>query len=183
MRQPVPLELLIQIRMRIKMKNRQLPIPPRKRFHNRIGNRMIPAQTDRTLTLPNQPAHPGLNRRKRVLLRECQIPRVLVSPSPSQIDAQLGPRIRRVAAQRLANRCRSLPRSSQIRRLSIKRNAQKSWKICSRHRFDRSAGVPPSVASASSRSHPPVRLSITRFYSKPRAKFAMLEGRNVSKSH
>ena len=85
MRQPVPLELVIQIRMRIKMKYRQLRIPPRHRLHDWIGNRMIPAQRHRPLPRIDQRAHSCLNRRECILLRKRQIPRIRVDSGHTQV--------------------------------------------------------------------------------------------------
>ena len=103
MRPPVPLKLVIQIRMRIKMKNRQLGILLRHRFDDRKRNRMISAQRHRPLSLPDQPTRSRLNRRERIFFLECQIPCIPIHSRGVEVDAQLCPRVRSIATERLAN--------------------------------------------------------------------------------
>src|SRR5580704_17464868 len=132
MRYPAPLELVIQIRMSVKMNDRQLWIAPRKCLQDWISNRMIPAQRYRILPSLQQLAHRALNLCKIFAgllprIAQPQIPRICKRVSRVQIHSQFRPLIGSIAPHSFSDLRRRASRSAQKRRVRIKRNSQKSW--------------------------------------------------------
>src|SRR5580765_3901902 len=149
MGQPVALKLVIQIGVRIKVKDGEPGMFLSECLYYRVGNRMIPAKRNRTLAGINQLPNRPFNFRKWVphlwpvlpevgifvadlanagVLRQSQVSTILNHSSHTKIDPQLGPLIRSIASHRLADLRRPITRPAKIRRLPIKRDTYQRWR-------------------------------------------------------
>src|SRR5258706_10288120 len=134
MRHPAAFVFVIQIGMRVKMNDRQLGIAPRKRFQDRISNRVVPTHRYWMLTPVQQFADRALNLRKIIAsffprIAQPQIARVRECPNRAQVYSQLRPLVGSITAQSLANLRRCTSRSAQIRRVHIEWDSKQSWHV------------------------------------------------------
>src|SRR5579872_6110639 len=108
MREPVSLEFVIQIGMRIEVQNRQFAIPFREGFHQRISDRVIAAERDWSLSFVDQFSDLRLDYLKCVLVGEGQIPAITIGSRRSEVHAELRPIVRSVARECFSNLSRCL---------------------------------------------------------------------------
>jgi hypothetical protein len=95
---PAALELIVKVRVRVEMNQRQVFEFPPKRPQDWVGDGVIASQTHRTLALLEQVIDRLLNGAEGIALAEPQVALIAIGTFCPHIDAKFRPRVGGIAS-------------------------------------------------------------------------------------